>query len=49
MSSASPSDNTTGNHLFTHNSSDMAQKALNSTVDRDSQNEIPMNLLPAGN
>jgi len=52
MSSASP-DNSTSNHLLTDNSSDTAQNALNSsqnhTADFDLSNEIPMNLLPAGN
>jgi hypothetical protein len=46
MASAS-TDNTTNsisNDLLKHNSSDMAHKALNSSHD-----QIPMNLLPAGN
>jgi hypothetical protein len=43
MSSAS-TDNSTSNNLLNNNSADMANKALNSSHD-----DIPMNLLPAGN
>lgn len=53
MSSTS-TNNSTSNQLLTHNSSDMAQinaqKASNSSQNNlDLNNEIPMNLLPAGN
>ena len=44
MASADNPTNSTSNNLLKTNSADMANKALNSSHD-----DIPMNLLPAGN